>query len=541
MRRHWTRIVPLILASAPAGAVVDMKNANFSDTWKFIEVPGVGYDLSVIGSYNSRSLFVGKFGFGWCSSIETNLEITPEGTLKLTECGDGMETVFSPQGSSDELKTTVSQIMKEVRSHEAGKQDKYYKDIENQLMNDPDTRIDYAKRFRIKRDIKEGTVFYANGKGVDTILKKPDGFTRTLQDGSSQKFDLNGSLSHLYDRNGNSIKLTWKGDQIQDIVDSNGRKLSFSYHTNGKVKEIVGPNKISAEFKYKNLQDLSSVKTATGNNFEFAYDDLHNMTKVKYPDGTTKELSYDTNKDWVTSFKDREGCKEEYDYVLSKDDPKNHYWSTVVKKCNGKLTNKSRFEFWYEVRKDGNGKYLQKALLDINGDKTEMVYHQMFGKPLTVKKNGKSTTFTYFDNGLVKTREFNKETTEFAYDSKTSKVTRVKVGKRHTDFEYDSRGNLTSARNTFGQSVKLKYDEQGRISFIEDQAKRQVRIAYEKQFGKPNYVERVGVGTINVTYKQSGEIDKFESPAGPSVAVQVASTFNNLLDVIQPAGIDLGL
>ncbi|MBX9767911.1 MAG: cell wall-associated protein wapA [Bdellovibrionales bacterium] len=541
MRLHWTWIVPLVLYSLPSGAVVDMKNANFSDTWKFIEVPGVGYDLSVVGTYNSRSLHNGKLGFGWCSNLETNLEITPEGSLRLTECGDGMETVFTPQGSAEELKAAVAQITKEVRTREPGKPDKYYKDIETQLMNDPDVRIDYAKRFKIKRDIKEGTAFHANGKGVDVIYKKPDGFTRTLQDGSSQKFDLNGNLSHLFDRNGNSIKFTWKSEQIQDIIDSNGRKLSFTYHTNGKVKEIIGPNKLTAEFKYKNLQDLSSVKTATGNNFEFAYDDLHNMTKVKYPDNTTKELSYDTNKDWVTSFKDREGCKEDYDYVLSKDDPKNHYWSTVTKKCAGKVTNRSRFEFWYKLRKDGNGKYLEKALLDINGDKTEMVYHEIFGKPMMVKKNGKTTTFAYYENGLVKTREFNKEVTEFTYDGKTSKVTKVKVGKRQTDFEYDGRGNLTSAKNTIGQSVKLKYDDEGRISYIEDQAKRQVKIAYEKQFGKPNYVERIGVGSINVTYKANGEIDKFESASGPSVAVQVASTFNNLLDVIQPAGIDLGL
>jgi hypothetical protein len=47
------------------------------------------------------------------------------------------------------------------------------------------------------------------------------------------------------------------------------------------------------------------------------------------------------------------------------------------------------------------------------------------------------------------------------------------------------------------------------------------------------------MGSIRIRYKSNGEIDKAESPEGPQVAVQVASTFNNLLDVIAPASLDV--
>ena len=141
----------------------------------------------------------------------------------------------------------------------------------------------------------------------------------------------------------------------------------------------------------------------------------------------------------------------------------------------------------------------------------------------------------------MKSRESGKEVSTFKYEPKFNKVSQVAIGKRVTDFTYDQKGNLTVAKNTIGQVVHLKYDPAGRISFIDDQAKRQVKIEYEERFGKPKYIERVGVGAIQVTYKSNGEIDKLNSKDGQSVALQVASTFNNLLEVVSPAGIDLGL
>lgn len=81
----------------------------------------------------------------------------------------------------------------------------------------------------------------------------------------------------------------------------------------------------------------------------------------------------------------------------------------------------------------------------------------------------------------------------------------------------------------------MTYDQRGRIATITDQAKKIVKIDYEERFGKPAVVTRPGLGTIHVTYKPNGEIDKVNSAEGPSVAMQVASTFNNLLDVIAPA------
>lgn len=86
-----------------------------------------------------------------------------------------------------------------------------------------------------------------------------------------------------------------------------------------------------------------------------------------------------------------------------------------------------------------------------------------------------------------------------------------------------------------GKKINMTYDSHGRIASIIDQAKKMVKIDYEERFGRPSVVTRPGLGTIKVTYKASGEIDKVNSNEGPTVAMQVASTFNNLLDIISPA------
>ena len=66
----------LTLYPLSSWAVVDMKNANFADTWFDLIAPGTGFDLRVTRTYNSRSVFNGIFGYGWCSNLETSLNIT---------------------------------------------------------------------------------------------------------------------------------------------------------------------------------------------------------------------------------------------------------------------------------------------------------------------------------------------------------------------------------------------------------------------------------------------------------------------------------
>jgi YD repeat-containing protein len=180
-----------------------------------------------------------------------------------------------------------------------------------------------------------------------------------------------------------------------------------------------------------------------------------------------------------------------------------------------------------------------------NGISSEIVYHEIFGKPILIKRGPEKLTFEYFHNGQLRAKSTQFSRMVYEYDPKAKKVNNVKTtffdekgkktSERTSEFKYDSKGNLNFAKNSDGQKINLTYDGKGRIATIEDQAKKLVKISYEEKFGKPAIVTRPQMGTIKISYKSNGDIEKAESPDGPQVAVQVASTFNNLLDVIAPA------
>jgi YD repeat-containing protein len=527
-----------------AHAVVDMKNANYSNTWIDFELLGSGYDLRVSRTYNSRALHNGIFGFGWCSDFETKIDITAEGNLKLTECGAGQEIAYYPkQFDKKEIEKTVAQIADKMRASRK-LDEKTIKKLAQDMQTNSDMRAKYAADYKIQVTVKDGTKFQANGQEVENIEFGKGLYTRKLGDGTMQRFNPKGQLTHIYDKNGNFLKFDYENGLIKEASDNNARKLRFTYYPNKKVNTISGPFNSTVKYTYKNLDDLVHVKDAWNTTMVYDYDDLHNLTKATYADGTFIALTYDKKNDWVTGFTDREKCKEDYKYEFSDNDPQNHYWATVKKTCGQDVVNESKHEFWYKNRPDGSN-YLQRVASTVNGNVTDVSYHEIFGKPLSIRRNNETYSFDYYDNGQVKTKKSAFTKLTYAYDPETSKVSQVTtvvnnekgavVSTKKTSFRYDNKGNLVYADNSDGQKIDMTYDVRGRIASITDQAKKLVKIDYEDRFGRPAVVTRPGLGTIKVTYKPSGEIDKVNSNEGPTVAMQVASTFNNLLDIISPA------
>lgn len=541
----WISGVWLTFAmSLSAHAIIDMKNANFSTSWTDLIVPGGGYEMKVLRTYNSRSLFNGLFGFGWCSDFETKLVVSPDNTLKVFECGAGLETTYTTKdyGNKD-IENLVQNIVKKVKANGKRSED-YLKNLRQNLMKDSVLRIRMAVEYDLTSAVKEGAVYYANGKEIENITLMKEYYVRQLADGSFQRFDLKGRLIALYDKNNNFLKFNYDGSLLKEVTDNNGRRLNFKYNSSKRLASISGPLGITVEYRFEKLDNLVWVNNAWGNVYTYEYDELHNMTKATWPDKSTIQLTYERNKDWVLSYKDRQNCNESYQYETSKEDPKNHYWSIVEKKCGKEIVNNTKFEFFHKVRSDGV-LYLARTVTVINGQTNEIVYHEMFGKPVMIKRGPERITFEYFPNGQLRAKANQYSRLAYEYDPKIKKVSSVKTiftdekgkktAERLSEFKYDSKGNLNFAKNTDGQKINLTYDNKGRIATIEDQAKKIVKISYDEKYGKPAVVTRPQLGTIKISYKSNGDIDKAESPDGPQVAIQVASTFNNLLDIIAPA------
>jgi YD repeat-containing protein len=475
-------IIITALLPLAGNAMVDMKNANYTDSWLDLTLTGTGYALRVERTYNSRSVFNGIFGFGWCSDFETVVEKLPEGRLKLTECGAGQEVFFTPSKYDP---AALDRIADQIIAHYKKKNPQASADTLNtlrfQVRGSDVVRADFARDAGISvPEAQKGMTYSADNLSVEQIVFDGTTFTRTLGDGTLQKFDAVGHLTAIYDKNGNYLKLTYNGNQIREVIDNTGKKLSFAFNPNHRVKEIVGPGNIKTDYKYKG-EDLAEVKNMWKNSYTYQYDETHNLTRINFPDGTFKALSYNTKKDWVTSFTDRAsggvGCIETYQYEVDKENQKGHFWSVATKKCGAEIVNESRYDFYHKELPNGR-RYLSRVVTKSPTDSTDVTYHPVFGRPLAIKKNGVTTTFEYFDSGLVK--------------EKTTTVSKMK-------FEYKNQWNKVS------RVIADFFDDKGKV------------------------------------VKTNGEINKVESSDGPTVAVQIASTFNNLLDIIAPATSELSL
>lgn len=549
MKKHL--LIVSLLWSTAALSVVDMKNANYSNTWTDAKVEGTGFDMKLERTYNSRTLHNGLFGFGWCSNFETDIEVTGEGNIKLKECGAGAEVLFSPREiTKAEVESTVNQILVKMRADKSKpRTEEYFKKIKEELFLFDDLRSDLARTMGIKVPVKEGTRYSANGREVESIVFQKTYYERTLNDSSKQRFNLQGKLTHIFDKNGNLLKLEYDKDQLREINDNGARRFTFKFYPNKKVKEVVGPNGIKMEYKYANLDDLSYSKDATGQVHTYEYDDLHNLTKINFPDKSTVLIRYNQKEDWVVGFTDRDKCVENYAYEVAPKDP-GHFWSTAKKVCGKETVADNRYEFWHKQKP--TGEYSLERVLTKEGNNTvDITYHQTFGKPASIRRNAEKMSYDYFNNGLVKTKSTNNSKMSFEYENEFKKVSKVSIdvlnnkGKvtstKTTQFRYDKKSNLIFAQNNDGQKIDVTYDNRGRIATITDQSKKVVKIDYEERYGKPAIVTRPGLGSIRVTYKANGEINKVESKEGPSVAMQVASAFNNLLDIIAPATAELYL
>lgn len=551
------RLLWLIIVFHPlvGRAIVDMKNSNYAETWIDITVPGTGFDLRVQRYYNSRAVFNGMFGYGWCTDFESTLTPTPEGNLRYQECGAGQEIIYT-RGKSDakEVEETINKIIAYAKKTNRSATPESLEHLRGQLRDDAEARIRLGAQAEIKPpEVKEGVEYAADTLEVEKIVRKGDLYVRTVADGTTQKFNTNGKLVVMQDKNGNYLKLIWNGDQLKEVIDNSARKLGFQHYPNKRVKDITGPGTLKATYTYQG-EDLSKVVNMWENTYVFKYDDNHNLTRVNYPDGTFKALTYNSQKDWVTSFTERvekggTSCTETYTYDIDNEEPKNHFRANAIKKCGKEIKNQAQFEFWHKTRSDG-GTYLFRVLTKSNTDLLDITYHPDFGRPISIRKGTVTTTFSYYPNGLVREKSTQNTKLTFDYKNAMNKVSRVSaeffdekgkaIRKRETNFEYDDKGNLKFAKNSDGQTVRLTYDNRGRIKTIVDQAKKEVQITYDERSNKPSVITRPKVGSIVVTY-QDNEIKKVDSKDGPTVAVQVASTFNNLLDIIAPATSELNL
>ena len=521
---------------------VNIKNGNFYVSYTDLVVPGGANTLKMTRTYNSKSTFVGWFGFGWGSDYETYLETQPDGSLVVFENGGGATTRFTAKAGAD-AQIGAQKIVDAMKKANAV-QGKGAIDLLAKLKNDAELRTMYSKKYKVENAVASGTVLYSNNRGIQQIEVKGDSYVRVTADGKTQTFNKLGKLSKISDKNGYSIAFEYdQANMLKSIKDSMVKQVFFSWYPDGRVKELWSVGDKKASYKFQGQDLVESIDVAS-NKFGFSYDKNHNLISVNYTDNTKMLIDYDKKTQFVTAVTTKTGDKTSYDYGSDPKDSKNHYWTSVTKNgLNGKpVTN--RYEYEIKAKTDGE-RYTYRILTELSGIKTETVYSECCSLPIKITRGNQVTNFEYDSNGLLLKKNSTKgDFVQLDYDQKLKKISKVTDNSGWTTYSYDPKGNLTKAVNSKGQVVVLTYDSKGKITKMVDtqQGKKENRILsfQYNAMGKPSTIAMDKVGSIQVAYDDYGEIKKVDSKGGDGkLALQVTQAFTNLLNIVKPAGVSL--
>ena len=535
----------------PVMGLVDTKSGNYKKTFTDFEIGGGAFSLSLNRTYNSRSLYKGLFGVGWCSNLETRVDVLPDNTIKLTECGGGQEVIFISKTAKTDVDKQVNQILVSVNNQNKSLSRDYFQKLKQKLLASHVLRSEFLRAYNVKGKILD-TPYIAEGRSNEILIYDKRGFfRRVLPSGVDQYFNAKeGQMIQVSDRSGNYIKIEWKKRNNKSVphqfLNQRGQKISFTYSQQGM--RVTSGGNLLAQYVIEG-ENLVRVQNKDGVHVH-KYDELHNIKETQYPQiGSSQagieKLTYNTKKDWVTSFENKRKCKETYGYKVN---PKNsnHYWTDVKKQCGKIVTNVSRYEFWNRKRQDGTS-YLHRARQDVNGEVTDVTYHPQFKRAVSHTKNGQRVNYEYSNNGLMKVKATTRENVLFSkYDRKCRKPKTVAVQRLSSEKKVSSQITVSvdynqntclmeKASRSDGKWVEVNHDTQGRIQKMKDQSGKTIVVRYlNDQSHSPRKITHEGVGSIEMNFDSKGNPRGWKPDSDPVVMTHVLSVFNGLVEIINP-------
>ena len=574
-------LLALFFSPYVAHATVAIGNGNYFIGFVDLEhsAPADAFQLKVERTYNSRSQFDGVFGYGWGTGFEAFLVPSADGSVVIQESGGGDKTRFSPKEySQGQLNKSIEKIL-EAYQKKKGVPASAVGYVRQRILNDANERDEMARDLGVPADLPEGTLLYSTQRGAKQVVKVlKNGFVRQYNDGKQEfftvrtkVFDHGVDVNHRRELNGvykvselvdpiKKAKVLYKYDgngQLTTVTDGGSQTIRYRYESR-KIVEASDTSGKRASYRYCKASsgynsslkcgagDLVWSKDTSNSEYTYQYDSLHNLTRIGYPGKKAEEITYwDTSgQGGVKSVKDITGRVSEYSYWQDPSDKDEHYKTTVKTTYSSGRSSEAAYEYFEKKRADGS-RYRYKLVAKTDGEETTTIYNECCGQPIQITSSEGVTHFEYYPNtGLPKEKDSPTENIAWEYHDKfRGKITKVTVTDKarktatSSKFEYDAQnGRLIKAQTSDGKGIVLQYDNRGRIARMIDQDKRRISFQYNA-LSKPAVIVQEGVGSIEVSYDPSGNIKDVKSKGGREIAVSVAGAFQNLLDIIKPAGI----
>jgi len=327
------------------------------------------------------------------------------------------------------------------------------------------------------------------------------------------RFDSDGNLTSLEDRDGNAVAFTYAADKLHTITASGGRAFTLTW-TGDLITEITDSAGRTIEYTYDTDSNLTSVLNADGATTSYEYNSAHLMTALVRPGGGRTENDYDSEGRAILQT-DPIGRETSFGYNWDGTTTTLPDGTEIVEQySDGMLLAQTRAygtadaattQYAYSERNllastidpvggltsygyDGDGR--RTSQIDPLGNQSTWTYgahpdpltstdaegrtvtatYDAAGRPLTITSpEGNVETWTYNANGTKATYEDgNGAITTYTYDAAGQVASSTDDDNNITTFTYNAAGLLTSTTTPGGRTTTTAYDNAGRVVSVED-------------------------------------------------------------------------
>ncbi|WP_276257590.1 NosD domain-containing protein [Haloglomus litoreum] len=448
--------------------VVNAANGNLYVSAADAGTRARGGDIRLVRSYNSlRSGEYSPFGFGWTHNYAMRLVTRSDGTVVFLD-GDGSAHTFTPSS---------------------------------------------------------GGSGYDAPPGVTARLRAAGaGFTLDRLDGRTLRFDEDGVLQSLEDRNGNRLTLSYTDGNLTSIADDSGKRLELTYTAGGYISSVTDPLGRTVAYTYR-VGDLVSVTDPLGRVTEYDYYGNHKLAGETRPGGQRRSIHYYDGSDRVRCVSPEADCTES-GVVFGYDGPNATATATSVVSGDQQV-----------VTLDAQG---SPVSITAGGESVTAVWNAE-RNPVELRNRTGTYTFEYDaygnavavtgPNGTVRQGWTTVDTADRYVSLLTSHTDRRG---RTTTYAYDDRGNRISETDPAGRTRTTRYDAQGNPVADTGFGGHTTMYTYDTHGFRTAVVDPVGRAT-NYTYDAVGRRLSETNDAGHSYSFEYDAA-DNLVRRTDPLG-----
>ncbi len=316
------------------------------------------------------------------------------------------------------------------------------------------------------------------------ISEKKDGKGNT----TSYQYDAENRLTKVTDAMGNSTVYTYDAaGNLLTQTDGNGNTTTYQYNSAMLVTSKIDPAGNAENYTYYANGKMKEKTDRNGIVTSYVYDVFGRLLKED-AGGQVQSYTYDGNGNMLTMTDGTGATVRTYDTLnrnTSKDVP---------------LIGKSIYEYDLAA---SDGEYSERTT-DPKGNITLKTYDKV-GRLSKVTADGKTTLYSYYDNGNRKSVTYPDGTTEsYTYDKVNRVSTLINARGNGTvissfSYTYDAAGNQLSKKESKGTTT-YTYDGNNRLSTVAEPEGKKISFTYDAAGNRRSEDVAVGILTSAAIY-----------------------------------------